>query len=313
MKQIDLATGKEAVLLPEDTVACAIGNFDGVHIGHKKLILHAAARPNGTCKSAVWTFTEPSSHCLDRKIPLLSTMEERLDLFRALGIDIVFLEDFKRIQDMDAKTFAAEILYRDCHVRVAVCGFNFRYGKNATGTAETLSETFHSIGASVTVMPPCKMEGVIVSSSEIRAALAAGDTEHAAKLLGRYYSLDAAVCHGKRLGHTLGFPTANQQFPEAKAIPRFGVYATRVFVDGKQYYGVSNVGIRPTVENTQHANCETYILDFTGDLYGKSIQVQFCRFLRPEEKFSDSDTLQKAILHNIAETREYFHITEHCL
>ena len=307
MKQIDLATGKETILLPEETVSCAIGNFDGVHLGHKALISLAAARQN-TSKSAVWTFAEPSSRFLNGRLGLLSTMEERLSLFRELGIDIVFIEDFENVRDMEADVFAKEILYRRCHVRAAVCGFNFRYGKNAAGTAETLSEAFHALGASVTVMPPYQIGGVTVSSSEIRAALAAGDVETAAAMLGRPYFLTGEVVAGKKLGHLLGFPTANQRFPEGRAVPRFGVYAVRAVVDGHTYPGVANVGVRPTVENTENVNCETHILRFDGDLYGKTIRVEFCRFLRPEKKFESPEALREAVMHNIGETAEYFHI-----
>ena len=139
--------------------AVAIGNFDGVHLGHKALISLAAARQN-TSKSAVWTFAEPSSRFLNGKPGLLSSVEERLSLFHELGIDIVFIEDFENVRDMEADVFAKEILYQRCHVRAAVCGFNFRYGKNAAGTAETLSEAFHALGASVTVMPPYQIGGV---------------------------------------------------------------------------------------------------------------------------------------------------------
>ncbi len=307
MKQIDLATGKETILLPDETVSCAIGNFDGVHLGHKALISLAAARQN-TSKSAVWTFAEPSSRFLNGRLGLLSTMEERLSLFRKLGIDIVFIEDFENVRDMEADIFAKEILYRRCHVRAAVCGFNFRYGKNAAGTAETLSEAFRALGASVTVMPPYQIGGVTVSSSEIRAALAAGDVETAAAMLGRPYSLTGEVVAGKKLGHLLGFPTANQRFPEGRAVPRFGVYAVRAVVDGHTYPGVANVGVRPTVENTENVNCETHILRFDGDLYGKTIRVEFCRFLRPEKKFESPEALREAVMHNIGETAEYFHI-----
>lgn len=307
MKQIDLATGKEAILLPEDTVSCAIGNFDGVHLGHKALISLAASRQN-TTKSAVWTFAEPSSRFLNGRLGLLSTMEERLSLFRELGIDIVFIEEFERVRDMEADIFAEEVLYRRCHVRAAVCGFNFRYGKNAAGTAETLSEAFRALGASVTVIPPYQIGGVTVSSSEIRAALAAGDVETAAAMLGRPYSLTGEVIAGKKLGHLLGFPTANQRFPEARVVPRFGVYAVRAVIDGHAYPGVANVGVRPTVENTENVNCETHLLRFDGDLYGKTIRVEFCRFLRPEKKFESPEALREAVMHNIEETAEYFRI-----
>jgi len=306
MKQIDLATGKETVLLPEDTVSCAIGNFDGVHLGHRKLISLSAKRPHGASKSAVWTFTEPSSHFLNGKLGLLSTMEERLSLFRSLGIDIAFIEDFEKVRDMDADRFAKEILYTSCHVRTAVCGFNFRYGKNAAGTSESLSQAFRSLGAFAVILPPFQIGDVTVSSSEIRAALASGNAETAAAMLGRPYSLTGEVIMGKKLGHTLGFPTANQRFPEMRMIPRFGVYAVRAVIAGYTYPGVANVGVRPTVENTGNVNCETHILHFDGDLYGKTIRVEFCKFLHPEKKFENPHALRDAVMRNIEEAAEYF-------
>ena len=293
MKQIDLATGKETILLPEETVSCAIGNFDGVHLGHKALISLAAARQN-TSKSAVWTFAEPSSRFLNGRPGLLSTMEERLSLFRELGIDIVFIEDFENVRDMEADIFAKEILYRRCHVRAAVCGFNFRYGKNAAGTAETLSEAFHALGASVTVMPPYQIGGVTVSSSEIRAALAAGDVETAAAMLGRPYSLTGEVVAGKKLGHLLGFPTANIPLKEDDPV-RNGVYAARVRIDGTEHEAVVNVGHRPTVGNGPDRVLEAHLLDFEGDLYGQTIEVELLEFLREEQRFGSTEELSRQI------------------
>ena len=310
MKLIDLSAGRQTTLSPEETVCCAIGNFDGVHVGHQELIRKAAARPDGVTKSAVWTFCEPSSRLLNRSVGLLTSMEERMALFRAMGIDLVFLEDFERVRNMDAHRFAEEVLFRECHVRTAVCGFNFRYGSHAEGTAETLSQVFHKLGAHVSVVPPCRIDGITVSSSEIRAAIAYGDMERASRMLGRSYSLTAEVVEGKHLGHKLGFPTINQRFPTNRALPRFGVYASLVTAEDRQYHGVSNVGVRPTVEHTDQVNCGTHVLDFDGDLYGKIVKVEFRHFLRPETKFENPAALQDAVRKNIAETRDFFHLME---
>ncbi len=304
MKILDLKLGKEVALSESDTVSCAIGNFDGVHLGHRSLIGIAAKKGGGCNKSAVWTFREPSSKTLGGA-KLLSTPEERFSYFARLGIDLVFLEDFDAVRDIDAADFV-KMLYDTCHVRNAVSGFNFRYGKKAAGNAETLKATMESLGASATIVPPFLMNETVVSSSAIRAALANGDAQTAREMLGRPYSLTAEVLHGKKLGRTLGFPTANQVFPQGRQIPRYGVYIVAVEADGAFYGGVANVGVRPTVEDTEIGNCETHLLHFDGDLYGKTVTTHFLKFLRPERKFLSVNELKDAVQENIKEAEEYF-------
>lgn len=311
MKLLDLKTGKETTLTEYDTLSCAVGNFDGVHLGHQALIALAAAKKNGSTKSAVWTFSEPSAKYLG-KAPLLTSLEERLEQFHRLGIELVFLADFDAIRDISAEDFAKKILFDTCHVREVFCGFNFRYGKNALGNATTLQNTFALLGASATIMPPFSLNGETISSTEIRAALATGNTLKAIEYLGRPYSIETKITAGKKLGRTLGFPTANQPFPEGRAVPHFGVYAVQCEVDDQIHIGVANVGVRPTVENTNAINCETYLLDFDGDLYGKTMKTSFYRFLRPEMKFESTKALQKAVEQNIAQTRAYFDLETEC-
>ncbi len=304
MKIIDLKTGNKITLSENDTVSCALGNFDGVHLGHRELLRIAKEKKN-TTKSAVWTFSEPSSRTTSG-ITLLTDPEERLAVFRELGIDIVFLADFESVRGLDKERFVKDILYDACHVRHAVCGFNFHYGMRASGNAETLKDTFSSLGAEVTVVPAFTLAGKTVSSSEIRASLSTGDVENAARMLSRPYSVTSEVLHGKKLGRTLGFPTANQMFPTLRAVPRFGVYAVCMTVDGVRYHGVANVGLRPTVENTTAVNCETFLLDFDGELYGKTVKTEFLHFLRPEQRFSSVEELKKAVDKNILEAKAYF-------
>lgn len=304
MKIINLKTGKETTLSANDRISCALGNFDGVHLGHRALLRIAAEKRNAD-KSAVWTFSEPSSRTTNG-IFLLTDPEERLAIFRELGVDLVFLSDFASVRGLDKETFAKEILYKECHVRTAVCGFNFRYGMKAAGNAETLKADFSKLHANVEIVPPFMMNGATVSSSEIRAALSEGKMERATEMLTRPYSVTSEVLHGKKLGRTLGFPTANQTFPPLRAVPRFGVYAVRMTVDGDVYHGVANVGVRPTVEHTDAVNCETYLLDFHGDLYGKTVKTEFLHFLRAERRFSDVSELKSAVDRNILEAKAYF-------
>ena len=304
MKIIHLRSGKEISLSENETVSCAIGNFDGVHLGHRALI-SAAAKKEGCTKSAVFTFSEPSSKTMGGA-KLLTSPEERLSYFERLGIDLVFLEDFSAVRELSAADFVRKILFEDCHVRNAVCGFNFRYGKKALGTAEILKTDMEALGGTAKIIPPFLMGDTVVSSSEIRASLSNGDAETAERMLGRPYSLTAEILHGKKLGRTLGFPTANQKFPKGRLIPRFGVYAVAMEVDGAFYTGVANVGVRPTVEKTEEGNCETYLFHFSGDLYGKTVTTYFYRFLRPEQKFSDVDALKAAVEADIAQAKIYF-------
>ena len=305
MKIIDLQNETEYALSENDGISAAIGNFDGVHLGHRALISLAAQKKDGITKSAVWTFTNPSSRMVNG-VSLLTDTEERREFFRSLGIDLLFLTDFNDVRSLSPKEFVKDVLYETCKVRRAVCGFNFRYGKMAAGTAETLETDLTALGGTVDIVPPFEWQGKTVSSSRIREALALGDPESAASMLARPYSITAEIVHGKKLGRTLGFPTANQRFPEGRAVPRFGVYAVRLHTDGACYHGVANVGIRPTVENTDAANCETYLFDFKGDLYGKTAKTEFLSFLRPERHFSNINELKNAVDSDILAAKRYF-------
>ncbi len=305
MKIIDLQNETDYVLSENDRISIAIGNFDGVHLGHRALITRAAEKSNGITKSAVWTFSHPTSRTLGG-VSLLTQTEERAEIFRSLGIDLLFLADFEEVRGLAPESFVKEILYEKCQTRSAVCGFNFRYGNKAAGNAQTLKETMEKLGGTAEIVPAFCLGGVPVSSSAIRDALSEGNTEKAAEMLTHPYRLTAEVTHGKRLGRTLGFPTANQLFPKEKALPRFGVYAVRLYADEKCYEGVANVGVRPTVENTPLANCETYIFDFAGDLYGKTVTTEFLHFLRPERHFEDVFALKEAILRDKEAALRYF-------
>lgn len=306
IKIFDLKTQKEYFLSKQDKLSCAIGNFDGVHAGHQKLISLAAEKKGDITKSAVFTFTVPTSR-LKNGIALLTSPEERYSLFHKLGIDLLILAEFEKISSFSHEDFAKDILFRQCNVRHAFCGFNFRYGKSALGNAQTLTNTFSELGGTVSIVPPYRLDGLTVSSSEIRAALSAGNTDLAQRMLTRPYAITSEIVHGKQLGRTLGFPTANQHFPTDRLVPRFGVYAVRVQTDEGTFFGVANVGVRPTVENTPTANCEVYLLDFNGNLYGKTVKTEFLQFLRPEHHFSDIQALVCAMQNDILSAKQYFH------
>ncbi len=304
MKIIDLMTGEPVTLSEHDRISCALGNFDGVHLGHQALISLAAKKEDAT-KSAVFTFDIPSSR-MTGGISLLLDPEERYERFRALGIELLFLADFALLRGLSHEAFARDVLFLELHVRHAVCGFNFHYGAGRKGTPQTLADSFALLGGRVTTVAPVMQRDMIVSSSEIRRALSEGNVESASRMLGYPYAITGEIIHGKKLGRTLGFPTANQMFPAHRALPRFGVYAVRMTVDGRVYHGVSNVGLRPTVEHSTAVNAETFLFDFEGELYGKTVKTEFLTFLRPEKRFSSVDELKAAVYHSIDEARAYF-------
>ncbi len=301
---VDPATGRE-IPTPNETVIC-LGNFDGVHRGHRELIRKAREWrdrdfPGAAC--GVFCFRELSSDFLASNPPAhLTTPEERMRQFSEAGAEFVLLADFSAIRDLSPSDFAVDCLRKTCRCVAAVCGFNYRFGKNAVGNADLLKKL---LGAPLFVCEAVIDGGEPISSTRIRSALKEGRAEDAARMLGRPYAIEGAVCHGKELGRQLGFPTANQNFPVNAVIPRFGVYVSSCTVNGKTYRGVSNVGVHPTVDDPNTAaNCETYILGYRGDLYGKVLRVAFLRFLRPEKPFSSVEALREQIAADASAARE---------
>lgn len=298
MTVIDLKNGNEIKITDDMTLSCALGNFDGVHRGHAALLKKAAEK--GACThSAVWTFRRHPRICEgDPGFSALTTSEQKLSLFAAAGIELAVLCDFPEVKNVSPEDFAFRILYKSCNVRRAVCGYNFRFGNGAEGTPAELKKAFQALGAEVSVVDAVKSaDGTIISSSAIRRFLEEGEIEKANDFLGREFCISLPVSEGQRLGRTLGLPTVNQVFPPHLVIPRHGVYASKCTIDGKDYKAISNIGIRPTViSRAENINCETHIVGFSGDLYGKTVSVRLCRFLRNEKKFSSVDELKSAIL-----------------
>ena len=280
---------------PEGELAAALGSFDGLHLGHRQVIGNTLSAPG--LRPAVITFQQNPSVSLQKKpVPLLTTNEQKLALLEEMGVEVVYLLPFDRIRDMEPEDFV-EALYRICRVRALSCGFNFRFGKNGRGDAGLLKELCREKGISLSVTPPVSVAGETVSSTRIRACLEQGDVQQAGQLLGRPFGYDFEVTHGRQLGRTWGTPTINQPFPQGYVLPRFGVYASLVEVEGQKYYGVTNIGVKPTV-GSDCALSETWIPEFSGDLYGKKVPVELLDFIRPERKFDSLDQLKNEILEN---------------
>ncbi|MBQ3013659.1 MAG: riboflavin biosynthesis protein RibF, partial [Clostridia bacterium] len=277
--------------ISEANILC-LGNFDGVHLGHRTLLraarqLREQRLPHASC--GVFCFrTLPSDHLLDSPPRHISTLHQKLVAFREEGMDFAILADFEPLRSASPVEFIQSILLEQCHAAALVCGFNYHFGHKGAGNADTLK----ALPIPVTVVDEVIADGETVSSSRIRALLACGAVEEAARLLTRPYAFSAPVEHGKALGRRLGAPTINQRFPSQLQVLRHGVYVTDCFVEGARYRGVTNVGTRPTVENTSQVNCETYLLDFEGSLYEKEVEIAFLKFLRPEQRFESPDALR---------------------
>lgn len=291
---------------PPSAVLC-LGNFDGVHIAHAALLREGQAlteRINSRAGNSIHTlcgvfcfFCPSGDYFLKNSIhpTHLTTLKERVHALRALGADLVWLCDFSSVRELSPEDFL-RFLRENCGCIGTVSGYNHRFGKQAAGTSDLLADYF---GAENTkVVPALEIDGLPVSSSRIRACLTEGDVATAARLLGRPYALESRVLHGKSLGHTWGFPTANQNFPADRLIPAHGVYAVACHTPDGVYAGVANIGLRPTVEyhaRLRRVNCETHIIGFSGNLYDRILKVEFLHFIRPEKRFDTVEELKAAI------------------
>lgn len=286
----------------------ALGCFDGVHAGHREVLLRAVsiAREHSLVAVAFSFDASPKNFFFPGSAPSITSGGQKAMLIEELGIDILisipFTED---IASLSPDEFFDGIIRKKLRASHVVCGFNYTFGKRAAGDASLLSEQCAREGIKLCVLDPTLVGGEPVSSSAIRDALLEGDVARAQKFLGRPFSLTSRVEHGNALGRTFGFPTFNQYFHDGTVIPRFGVYASSCTLDGKKYFCITNVGTHPTV-SPDRAKAETYILDYSGDLYGKTIRLEFLEFIRPEKKFDSVDALKHAIAIDIEKTKKFF-------
>lgn len=274
-----------------ETVLC-IGNFDGVHKVHQSIINKVIkdAKQN-SYKSMVITFREhPISILNPNKAPkLLMPINEKIQLFKDMGVDYLCLYDFLDIKNISAEKFI-EYLSRNYGMKKIVCGFNFRFGYKNKGNVQYLKKAREKFNYDIEVFESLMLSNKKISSTKIRTYIKYGEIEKANEFLGRFFSITDVVVKGKQLGRQLGFPTANLKFNSIFCIPQNGVYATITEVDGKSFASMTNIGYNPTFKN-KYISIETHLLDFKGDLYGKKIKVNFLKKLRNEVLFPDVHAL----------------------
>ena len=283
----------------------ALGFFDGVHLGHQALLSECArlARELGAHTAAI-TFMEHPRSLFAPAPPLISTLTDRRMLLRRYGVEHIYAFPVTReVMGRNWQEFLLELM--EYGAAGFVCGQDFRFGSRAEGDVEKLRQFCRERNIPCVIVPEQSLNGIRISSSYIRRQIESGDMATAVRFLGHGHMLTGTVVTGRKLGHRLGFPTANIELPENVIVPRHGVYACRAFVGEKSYMAVCNVGSRPTVQGHQ-VRTETWLLDFSGDLYGQSVTLEFLWFLRPEQRFQSLDALKTAVLQDAENTRNFF-------
>ncbi|MBQ3022049.1 MAG: bifunctional riboflavin kinase/FAD synthetase [Clostridia bacterium] len=276
--------------------AIALGFFDGVHIAHQKIIESAVryAELNNLIPIALSFDKSPLEILSGNHMCYLTSNAEKEAIITSLGAKAEFLPTDKALLSVEPEVFIEKILVGKYNIKYAVCGYNYRFGKNGRGDTDLLMKEGKRHGFEVLVAPCQMYNGESISSSRIRGLLAEGEISLANNLLGRNFFIEGTVSEGKKLGRKIGFPTANVFFDDKAAQLKNGVYKTLVTVDAKCYDAITNAGTNPTVCD-KSVRTETYIPDFEGNLYGKKIKIEFIKFIRPEIKFENLEKLTEQI------------------
>ena len=296
--------------MKEPTVI-ALGFFDGVHKGHGALLNRTVERAKELhARSAVYTFARPPKEVVTGKpVFLINSAEDRRDLMeRIYGIDEVIFAPFdEEMMHCTWQDFITEKLVKEQGAVHLVAGHDHHFGYKNQGTPELLVQKCAELGIGCDIIPKVEYDGITVSSTYIRELVEQGELDRAAEFLGHRHCLSQTVYHGQHFGRTIGIPTVNLTVPTHVLIPGHGVYITRVYLeDGRNFAGVTNVGVRPTVSDNGHVTVETFILDFEGDLYDQRIRLDFFKHLRGEIRFRNAMELQHQIQQDIETTRLYF-------
>jgi riboflavin kinase/FMN adenylyltransferase len=282
---------------------CAVvtsGTFDGLHIGHKKILKRLkeiSIQSEG--ESVVLTYWPHPRMVVSedsQDLQLLSTIDEKIELFAEMGIQHFVIIPFTRaFSELSSDEFIRQILVDKIGTKKLVIGYDHRFGRNREGSFEFLQKNASSYGFEVEEIPRQDIEDLAISSSRIRQSLLSGNVDEAEHLLGRPYAITGIIVKGKQLGRTIGFPTANIQLHESyKLIPANGVYVINAYYNGEVYHGMLNIGVRPTVDGTSRT-IEANLFDFDKEIYGEDLRVEILHYLRPEQKFNGLDALIEQI------------------
>ena len=290
--------------------AMALGFFDGVHIGHAALMNKTKQRAEeiGAMPSVLTFDVHPDTLVFNKEVSLINSAAGRENIIRnQFGIDnVVFIHFNQKVMHMDWREFIDELV-KELNIAWLVVGHDFCFGYKGLGTAQRLKEYCSENGIGCDVIEPVCKDGLIVSSTLIRKLIENGEIEKANEYLGHPHMLSDVVRSGYHLGTKMGTPTINMKIPEGVLVPRHGVYAAKVVLeDGTEHISVTNVGVRPTVSDLDSVSVESYILDFSGNLYDRQARVEFFRFLRDEKKFASTDELAQQIMTDAENAREYF-------
>ena len=297
---------REKIFQKFNAPSVALGNFDGVHLGHQEILKQTVESAHRKGRDAVVYTFDPHPRVVLQKVPDLpqiTTPRERAEIFEHLRIDVLILAEFTR--EFAAQTpeeFVVNVLVEELGARNLFIGENYRFGKDRAGTTQTLKKLAPELGFSVHVVPPVLTGDMVVSSSRIRECLIQGEIRKANLMLGREFAIEGRVIHGHHRGKALGFPTANIK-PEAKLQPPSGVYAVYCRLGDQMFCGVMNIGDNPTFKDRRVAY-EVYILDFDKEIYGETVKVYFVERLRPEEVFSSVEDLRMQIARDVERSRE---------
>ena len=275
--------------------AIALGLFDGVHRGHRAVIKKAVScAPALTPVVFTFTFDDPDQITKPHYAAILSDTRKR-EIFASLGVQAVVEPPFSSFRELSPEDFFQRILREKLNAKAVFCGGDYRFGKNAAGDAVLMERFCKEAGIRFETVPSETEGGEPISSTRIRQLLRDGKPEESALLLGERYAIDFPVVHGRQLGRKMGYPTINQLYPSGSLLPKFGVYASMTKTDGDWKRSMTNIGIKPTVNYSGAPLAETFITDFSGDVYGRVLQVVLTDFVRPEMKFPSVDALKKQI------------------
>ncbi len=285
--------------------AIALGNFDGLHAGHRSVLEKAYNYGlDRNVRAVALIFDVHPKAYFGKRIGLLMTEKDKKYQIERLGLETKTIS-FEKVRDFSAEDFVMKILKEKFHAKAVFCGFNYHFGKGGTADAKDLERICSEVGIEVFVNEENFVDGEKVNSSRLRELLGKGDVEKANKLMTQNFSYSFEVVHGQKRGRGMGFPTANQYFPPELVLPKFGVYVSSTEIDGKMYKSFTNIGSRPTFPEDD-VRSETHIFDFDGDLYGKVIRVSLHKFLREERKFSSPEELVKQLSQDKKTAEDFF-------